>query len=61
MKLRLHADFIRVTNRHATPYHAPVYLAQKLGYFADEDIKVALLEPNDPSGTYALSVPLSPI
>jgi hypothetical protein len=37
-------------SRHATPYHAPVYLAQKMGYFADEGIKVALLEPNDPSG-----------
>jgi pyrimidine precursor biosynthesis enzyme len=36
-------------NRHATPYHAPVYLAQKLGYFGHEGIKVALLEPNDPS------------
>jgi len=36
-------------NWHATPYHAPVYLAQKLGYFADEGIQVALLEPNDPS------------
>lgn len=36
-------------NWHATPYHAPVYLAQKLGYFADEGVKVALLEPNDPS------------
>jgi len=36
-------------NWHATPYHAPVYLAQELGYFADEGIKVALLEPNDPS------------
>ncbi|KAF2152515.1 putative thiamine biosynthesis protein [Myriangium duriaei CBS 260.36] len=36
-------------NWHATPYHAPVYLAQKLGFFADEGIKVALLEPNDPS------------
>lgn len=36
-------------NWHATPYHAPVYLAQKMGFFADAGIKVALLEPNDPS------------
>lgn len=37
-------------NTHATPYHAPVCLAQKFGYFDDEGIKVALLEPDDPSG-----------
>ncbi|KAI9206430.1 NMT1/THI5 like-domain-containing protein [Polychytrium aggregatum] len=36
-------------NWAATPYHAPLYLAQKLGYFQDEGIRVALLEPADPS------------
>ncbi|KAK5999432.1 hypothetical protein QM012_005433 [Aureobasidium pullulans] len=38
-----------LSNWHATPYHAPVYLAQAKGFFAEEGLKVALLEPNDPS------------
>ncbi|RKO91861.1 NMT-1 like protein [Blyttiomyces helicus] len=36
-------------NWAANPYHIPLYLAQKLGYFRDEGIAVALLEPSDPS------------
>jgi len=36
-------------NWHATPYHAPIFLAQAKGFFHEEGIKVAILEPNDPS------------
>lgn len=28
---------------HATPYHAPIFLAQSRGYFKDEGIFVAIL------------------
>lgn len=38
-----------LTNWHATPYHAPLFLAQARGYFKDEGISVAIIEPNDPS------------
>lgn len=36
-------------NWYANPYHTPVFVAQALGYFSDEAIKLAILEPNDPS------------
>ncbi|KAJ2955318.1 hypothetical protein NQZ79_g8656 [Umbelopsis isabellina] len=36
-------------NWHATPYHLPLFLAEKLNYFSDQGIKVAILEPNNPS------------
>ncbi|OAA59192.1 NMT1/THI5-like protein [Niveomyces insectorum RCEF 264] len=38
-----------IVSQRATPYHAPLFLAQAKGYFKDEGIKVAILEPNDPS------------
>ena len=37
------------SGRHATAYHAPLYLAQAKGFFKEQGLKVALLEPNDPS------------
>lgn len=36
-------------NWYANPYHAPILVAQQLGFFLQEDIKLAILEPNDPS------------
>lgn len=36
-------------NWQATPYHVPVFLAQKLELFQKHGIKVAILEPSDPS------------
>lgn len=36
-------------NWEAAPYHIPVYLAQQKGYFKDEGVDVALLEPSNPS------------
>ncbi|KAI8979764.1 NMT1/THI5 like-domain-containing protein [Mycotypha africana] len=38
-----------LTNWEATAYHAPIYLAQKLGFFEEQGIQVAILEPSNPS------------
>ena len=36
-------------NWHAYPYHAPIFVAKELGYFEQEGINLAVLEPTDPS------------
>lgn len=36
-------------NWEAAPYHIPLYLAQTKGYFTDEDLDIAILEPSNPS------------
>jgi ABC-type nitrate/sulfonate/bicarbonate transport system substrate-binding protein len=36
-------------NWYTNPYHTPIIVAQQLGFYAQEDIKLAILEPNDPS------------
>ncbi|MCW8451847.1 ABC transporter substrate-binding protein [Legionella quinlivanii] len=36
-------------NWYANPYHCPIFVAQGLGFYQDENIKLAILEPCDPS------------
>lgn len=36
-------------NWYANPYHAPIFIAHQLGFYSQEDIKLAILEPSDPS------------
>ncbi|KAI5957233.1 THI5 [Candida jiufengensis] len=36
-------------NWEATPYHIPIFLAQSKGYFQDEGLNIAILEPSNPS------------
>ncbi|KAL7748182.1 Glycylpeptide N-tetradecanoyltransferase [Sorochytrium milnesiophthora] len=36
-------------NWQHTAYHVPIFLAQKLGFFEKHGVKVAILEPSDPS------------
>ena len=36
-------------NWQALPYHAPIYLAKLKGFFAEQALSVAILQPSDPS------------
>lgn len=48
----MHALKSRTTlllNWYTNPYHAPILIAQELGFYEQEDIKLAILEPADPS------------
>jgi ABC-type nitrate/sulfonate/bicarbonate transport system substrate-binding protein len=36
-------------NWYANPYHTPIFVAHALGYYQEENIKLAILEPNDPA------------
>ncbi len=36
-------------NWYTNPYHSPILAAQQLGFYQQEDIKLAILEPADPS------------
>lgn len=36
-------------NWYANPYHTPIFVAKKLGFYEKEKISLAILEPTDPS------------
>lgn len=36
-------------NWYANPYHTPIFVAHSLGFYQEEGIKLAILEPTDPS------------
>ncbi|OGV27169.1 MAG: thiamine biosynthesis protein [Legionellales bacterium RIFCSPHIGHO2_12_FULL_37_14] len=36
-------------NWYANPYHTPIFVAEHLGFYSQENIKLAILEPADPS------------
>ena len=36
-------------NWYGNPYHTPVFVAQSLGFYQEEGIKLAIMEPTDPS------------
>ncbi len=49
MKKNLKTRTTLLLNWYANPYHTPVFIAKKLGFYDDENINLAILEPTDPS------------
>jgi pyrimidine precursor biosynthesis enzyme len=45
----LHTRTTLLLNWYANPYHTPIFVAQALGYYLEEGIKLAIVEPTDPS------------
>lgn len=48
-KIELSTRTTLLLNWYANPYHAPIYVGHTLGYYQQEGIKLAILEPTDPS------------
>jgi len=36
-------------NWYANPYHTPIFVAKQLGYYEEESVSLAILQPTDPS------------
>ncbi len=47
MTKKIRTNFL--LNWYANPYHTPLFVAQTLGYYEEEGVKLALYEPTDPS------------
>lgn len=45
----LHSRTTLLLNWRATAYHTPIFVAQAKGYYRQEGIHLAIMEPNDPS------------
>ena len=45
-------------NWYTNPYHAPILVAQESGFYQQEGIKLAILEPADPSDVTELVLSL---
>ncbi len=49
MSFHLSTRTTLLLNWYANPYHTPIFVAEQLGFYSQENIKLAILEPADPS------------